>query len=76
MSVEQVLRPPWIHAAAAQGRRDDEPGVQPRRVLAQVIDGALVVLLAVGLNNHHRHHTAIGGPPPAARVPHLCGQYT
>jgi two-component system, NarL family, sensor kinase len=49
MSVQQALRPPWIQVTAAGGGPDDEPAVQPRRVYGQVIAGALVVLLAVGL---------------------------
>jgi hypothetical protein len=49
MSAEQVVRPPWIRIAAGTSVRSEEPAVQPRRVFAQVIAGALVVLCAVAL---------------------------
>jgi two-component system NarL family sensor kinase len=49
MSVEQVVRPPWISVAAGTSVRSEGPAVQPRRVFVQVIAGALVVLAAVAL---------------------------
>ncbi|MEP7018015.1 MAG: ATP-binding protein [Actinomycetota bacterium] len=49
MSVEQVVRPPWILVAAGTNVRSSEPPVQSRRVFAQVIAAALVVLVAVAL---------------------------
>ena len=49
MSIEQVVRPPWIRVAAGTGVRSSEPPVQPRRVFVQVVAGALVVLAAVAL---------------------------
>ncbi len=49
MSIEQVVRPPWIRIAAGTSVRSQEPAVQPRRVFVQVIAGALVVLAAVAL---------------------------
>ncbi|MEO6144528.1 MAG: sensor histidine kinase [Dermatophilaceae bacterium] len=47
MSIEQVVRPPWISVAAGTSVRSGEAAVQPRRVFAKVIAGALVVLAAV-----------------------------
>ena len=49
MSIEQVLRPPWIRVAAGTSVGLAEPAVQPRRVFVQVIAAALVVLTAVAL---------------------------
>ncbi len=49
MSIEQVVRPPWIRIAAGTSVRPGEAAVQPRRVFVQVIAGALVVLAAVAL---------------------------
>jgi two-component system NarL family sensor kinase len=49
MSIEQVVRPPWISVAAGTSVRSEGPAVQPRRVFVQVIAGALVVLAAVAL---------------------------
>jgi two-component system, NarL family, sensor kinase len=49
MSIEQVVRPPWIRVAAGTSVRSLEPAVQPRRVFVQVIAGALVVLVVVAL---------------------------
>ena len=49
MSIEQVVRPAWIHVAAGTSARPHEPEVKPRRVFVQVIAGALVVLAAVAL---------------------------
>ena len=49
MSIEQVVRPPWIRVAAGTSVRSLEPAVQPRRVFVQVIAGALVVLAGVAL---------------------------
>jgi two-component system, NarL family, sensor kinase len=49
MSIEQVVRPPWIRVAAGSAMRSSEPVVRPRRVFVQVIAGALVVLAAVTL---------------------------
>jgi two-component system NarL family sensor kinase len=49
MSAEQAVRPPWVRVAAAPNSHADEPAVRPRRVFAQVIAGALIVLVAVAL---------------------------
>jgi len=49
MSVDQVVRPPWILVAAGTNVRSSEPPVQSRRVFLQVIAAALVVLVAVAL---------------------------
>jgi len=49
MSSDQIVRPPWLRVAAGASARSGEPAVQPRRVFAQVIAGALVVLAAVAL---------------------------
>jgi len=49
MSIELVVRPPWIRVAAGTSVRSQEPAVHPRRVFVQVIAGALVVLAAVAL---------------------------
>jgi two-component system NarL family sensor kinase len=49
MSIDQVVRPPWILVAAGTNARPSEPLVQPRRVFLQVIAAALVVLVAVAL---------------------------
>ena len=49
MSIDQVVRPPWILVAAGTNVRSSEPLVQPRRVFLQVIAAALVVLVAVAL---------------------------
>jgi len=49
MSTEQVVRPQWLQVASGTSVRPGEPAVQPRRVVAQVIAGALVVLSAVAL---------------------------
>ncbi|HZW43782.1 MAG TPA: sensor histidine kinase [Dermatophilaceae bacterium] len=49
MIAEQVVRPPWIRVAAGTSARMGEAAVQPRRVFAQVIAGALVVLGAVAV---------------------------
>ena len=49
MSIEQAVRPPWIRVAAGTNVRSSETRVQPRRVFAQVIAAALVVLAAVAL---------------------------
>jgi two-component system, NarL family, sensor kinase len=49
MSIDQVVRPPWILVAAGTNVRSSEPPVQPRRVFLQVIAAALVVLVAVAL---------------------------
>jgi two-component system, NarL family, sensor kinase len=49
MSTEQVVRPPWVPVAAGKSSRSDERAVHPRRVFAQVIAGALVVLCLVAL---------------------------
>ncbi len=49
MSIEQVLRPPWVRVAAGMSVRSREPAVQPRRIFVQVIAGALVVLAAVAM---------------------------
>lgn len=50
MSAEQIVRPPRLQVAAGASARSHEPAVQPRRVLAQVIGGALVVLLLVAVS--------------------------
>ncbi len=47
MSIDQVVRPPWVSVAAGTSVRSGEAPVQPRRVFVQVIAGALVVLAAV-----------------------------
>ena len=49
MSIEQVVRPPWIRVAAGTNVLSSEPPVKPRRVFAQVAAGGLVVLAAVAL---------------------------
>jgi len=49
MSIEQVVRPPWISVAAGTSVRSREPEIKPRRVFGQVIAGAMVVLVAVAL---------------------------
>ena len=49
MSAEQVVRPQWLQVVAGTPLRSRERAVQPRRVFAQVIAGALVVLCAVAL---------------------------
>ena len=49
MSIDQVVRPPWILVAAGTNVRSGEPQVQTRRVFAQVIAAALAVLVAVAL---------------------------
>ena len=49
VSAEQAVRPPWVRVAAAPPSHADEPAVRPRRVFAQVIAGALIVLVAVAL---------------------------
>jgi signal transduction histidine kinase len=49
MSIDQVVRPPWILVAAGTNVRSSEPPVQPRRVFLQVVAAALVVLVAVAL---------------------------
>jgi len=49
MSVEQVVRPPWISVAAGTSARPGELIVKPRRVFAQVIALALVVLSLVAV---------------------------
>lgn len=49
MSVDQVVRPPWLSVAAGASTRSSEPAVQPRRVFVQVIAGALVVLAVVAV---------------------------
>jgi two-component system NarL family sensor kinase len=49
MSTEQVVRPPWIRVAAGTSVGEGEKAVQPRRVFAQVIAAALVVVSAVAL---------------------------
>jgi signal transduction histidine kinase len=49
MSTERVVRPPWISVAAGTAVTSREPAVRPRRVFAQVIALALVVLVAVAL---------------------------
>ena len=49
MSIDQVVRPPWILVAAGTNLRPSEPLVQPRRVFLQVIAAALVVLVGVAL---------------------------
>jgi two-component system, NarL family, sensor kinase len=49
MSIDQVVRPPWILVAAGTNVRSSEPLVHPRRVFLQVIAAALVVLVAVAL---------------------------
>ncbi len=49
MSIDQVVRPPWISVAAGAVARSSEPPVQPRRVFVQVVAGALVVLAAVAV---------------------------
>jgi two-component system NarL family sensor kinase len=49
MSIDQVVRPPWILVAAGTNVRSSEPPVQSRRVFLQVIAAALVVLVAVAL---------------------------
>src|SRR5471032_779818 len=49
MSIDQVVRPPWILVAAGTNVRSSEPLVQPRRVFLQVIAAALVVLVAVAM---------------------------
>ena len=47
MSVEQVVGPPWLQVTAGSSLRPSGPAVKPRRVFAQVIAGALVVLFIV-----------------------------
>jgi len=49
MSDQQVARPPWIQVAAGTSARSIDPSVKPRRVFAQVIVGALIVLAVVAL---------------------------
>jgi len=49
MSAEQVVRRQWLRVAAGASVPSGEPAVQPRRVFAQVIAGALVVLSVVAL---------------------------
>ena len=49
VSAEQAVRPPWVRVAAAPPSHADEPAVRPRRVFAQVVAGALIVLVAVAL---------------------------
>jgi len=49
MSTEQVVRPQWLQVAAGASVRSGDPAVQPRRVFAQVIAGALIVLSVVAL---------------------------
>jgi len=49
MSIDQVVRPPWVLVAAGTNVRSGEPPVQPRRVFLQVIAAALVVLVAIAL---------------------------
>lgn len=49
MSIDQVVRPPWILVAAGTDVRSGELPVQPRRVFLQVVAAALVVLVAVAL---------------------------
>ncbi len=49
MTVEPVVGPPWLRVTAGTSLRSGEPVVQPRRVFAQVIAGALVVLFIVAL---------------------------
>ncbi|MEO8519518.1 MAG: histidine kinase [Dermatophilaceae bacterium] len=49
MSIDQVVRPLWLRVAAGTSARSSERVVQPRRVFAQVIAGALAVLLAVAV---------------------------
>jgi two-component system, NarL family, sensor kinase len=49
MSVEQVVRPPWLSVAAGTSARSGQLAVEPRRVFTQVIAGALVVLCLVAL---------------------------
>lgn len=49
MSIDQVVRPPWIRVAAGATVPSSEPAVQPRRVFVQVVAGALAVLAVVAL---------------------------
>ena len=49
MSIDHVVRPPWIRVAAGATVPSSEPAVQPRRVFVQVVAGALAVLVAVAL---------------------------
>ena len=49
MSTDEVVRPQWIRVAAGTSTRAGEPPVNPRRVFAQVIAGALAVLVLVAL---------------------------
>jgi two-component system NarL family sensor kinase len=48
-SAEPVVRPPWIRVATGTAAHSLEPTVEPRRVITQVIAGALAVLAAVAL---------------------------
>jgi len=49
VSIDHVVRPPWIRVAAGATVPSSEPAVQPRRVFVQVVAGALAVLVAVAL---------------------------
>lgn len=49
MSEQTTVRPPWLSVAAGRSRSIGERAVSPRRVLTQVIGGALVVLILVSL---------------------------
>jgi two-component system, NarL family, sensor kinase len=49
MSTEGVVRPQWLQVAAGASVHSGEPAVQPRRVFAQVLAGALIVLSVVAL---------------------------
>jgi signal transduction histidine kinase len=49
VSVEQAVGPPWFRVAAAPFPHADAAAERPRRAFAQVIAGALVVLVAVAV---------------------------
>jgi len=49
VSIDHVVRPPWIRVAAGATVPSSEPAVQPRRVFVQVVAGGLAVLVAVAL---------------------------
>jgi two-component system NarL family sensor kinase len=48
-SSDMLADPPWRQVATSTPARSDQPPVQPRRVFAQVIAGALVVLCLVAI---------------------------
>jgi two-component system NarL family sensor kinase len=49
MSEQTTVRPPWLTVAQGTSKRVGQRAVRPRRVFAQVIGGALVVLSLVAL---------------------------